>query len=344
MRVSVVVAGGDVEGQLGATAADAIAERGRHGGLLPVERVINVGGWPRGAQVRRTFGVGLSEDSSKKTRQLCAVGRLQNPRPTLLDPAVDRRLVAFGSPTPGPLDTPAQPMLQQRPHPGGMVGAPGEALDHGRDPVQGPQLPGEPVGGGAGEQGLLDGGELLIGRRGAGRLGLRLRRASLLPCRQRACQTLTAWAETSSWRATSARRTPAANSSAARGRRAWSRSRSRCAAGRRGTVGMYRILAWPAAELQLHPDLNPTPKSSINREYGSSWIFELWLTYASTQVRPCRHRLDLEVTDLPQWTTSTFFGDFTLDPDWRQVGHRITTVPWRRGRMVPIAVEDGRVS
>lgn len=51
------------------------------------------------------------------------------------------------------------------------------------------------------------------------------------------------------------------------------------------------------------------------------------------------HRLDLGVDDLPGWTTSTFFGDFTLDPDWHQVGHHITTVRWRRGRMVPVAVE-----
>jgi branched-chain amino acid transport system substrate-binding protein len=57
------------------------------------------------------------------------------------------------------------------------------------------------------------------------------------------------------------------------------------------------------------------------------------------------HRLDLGVDDLPQWTTSTFFGDFTLDPEWRQVGHRITTVRWQRGRMIPVVVEaDQRVS
>jgi branched-chain amino acid transport system substrate-binding protein len=47
------------------------------------------------------------------------------------------------------------------------------------------------------------------------------------------------------------------------------------------------------------------------------------------------HRLDLGVDDLPRWTTSTFFGDFALDPDWHQVGHHITTVRWQRGRMVP---------
>jgi ABC-type branched-subunit amino acid transport system substrate-binding protein len=52
------------------------------------------------------------------------------------------------------------------------------------------------------------------------------------------------------------------------------------------------------------------------------------------------HRLDLGVNDLPQWSTSTLFGDFTLNPVWRQVGHCITTVRWQSGHMVPIAVED----
>jgi hypothetical protein len=53
------------------------------------------------------------------------------------------------------------------------------------------------------------------------------------------------------------------------------------------------------------------------------------------------YRQDLGVNDLPQWTTSTFFGDFTLDPTWRQIGHRITTIRWQRGHMVPISVKDG---
>ena len=39
---------------------------------------------------------------------------------------------------------------------------PGEALDHRGDPLQRPQLPDEPVGTGALQQGLLDGGELGI--------------------------------------------------------------------------------------------------------------------------------------------------------------------------------------
>jgi hypothetical protein len=67
--VGVVVAGRDVEGQLSATTADAITERGRHRGLLPVERVRQ----HRRPATRRPgaahVGVRLSADSSKKTRQ-----------------------------------------------------------------------------------------------------------------------------------------------------------------------------------------------------------------------------------------------------------------------------------
>jgi len=40
-----------------------------------------------------------------------------------------------------------------------------------------------------------------------------------------------------------------------------------------------------------------------------------------------------------------YLPDFTLDPDWRQIGHRITTVRWQRGRMIPVVVEaDQRVT
>jgi hypothetical protein len=51
-------------------------------------------------------------------------------------------------------------MTQQRPHVRRMMLHPGEALDHDGDTVQRPQLPSEPVGGGAFQQGLLDSREL----------------------------------------------------------------------------------------------------------------------------------------------------------------------------------------
>jgi branched-chain amino acid transport system substrate-binding protein len=49
------------------------------------------------------------------------------------------------------------------------------------------------------------------------------------------------------------------------------------------------------------------------------------------------HRLGLAATDLVRWETSTLLGEFSLDAAWRQIGHRVTTVRWLDGRMVPIA-------
>jgi hypothetical protein len=75
---------------------------------------------------------------------------------------VDGSLVALGGTASGTLHRSAQPVVQQRPDVRGMVAHPGEALDHDGDAFQGPQLPGEPVGAGALQQGLLDPGQLLI--------------------------------------------------------------------------------------------------------------------------------------------------------------------------------------
>jgi hypothetical protein len=62
-------------------------------------------------------------------------------------------------------------MMEQRPHPGRVVADPGQALDHGGDAVESPQLPDKAVSGGALQQGLLDLGELGVGelRAGTGR-------------------------------------------------------------------------------------------------------------------------------------------------------------------------------
>jgi hypothetical protein len=36
------------------------------------------------------------------------------------------------------------------------------------------------------------------------------------------------------------------------------------------------------------------------------------------------------------WRTSTLLGDFALDAGWRQVGHRVRTIRWRHGQMIPV--------
>jgi ABC-type branched-subunit amino acid transport system substrate-binding protein len=49
------------------------------------------------------------------------------------------------------------------------------------------------------------------------------------------------------------------------------------------------------------------------------------------------HRRDLTAQTVLQWTTSTLLGDFALDGGWRQVGHRVRTIWWQHGRMVPVS-------
>jgi hypothetical protein len=132
---------------------------------------VKVGVCPRGAQVRRTLGVRLSADSSKKTRQALRRWGLLDPRPVVLDPLVDRRLVALGGAACRPLHRPAEPVAQQPPDVGGVVADAGEPLDAQRDAVDGPQLADEAAGRRAGEQCPLDLRELLVGqpwRRAAG--------------------------------------------------------------------------------------------------------------------------------------------------------------------------------
>jgi ABC-type branched-subunit amino acid transport system substrate-binding protein len=60
---------------------------------------------------------------------------------------------------------------------------------------------------------------------------------------------------------------------------------------------------------------------------------------AAGHLAAAAHRLGLAPADLPGWRTSTLLGDFALDGSWRQVGHRVTTIRWRDGRMVPAGLD-----
>jgi ABC-type branched-subunit amino acid transport system substrate-binding protein len=48
------------------------------------------------------------------------------------------------------------------------------------------------------------------------------------------------------------------------------------------------------------------------------------------------HRAGMAAEDVVHWASSTLLGDFALDSAWRQIGHRVTTVRWLGGRMVPL--------
>lgn len=48
------------------------------------------------------------------------------------------------------------------------------------------------------------------------------------------------------------------------------------------------------------------------------------------------HHLQLTTADITQWRTSTLLGSFQLDAEWRQVGHRVTTVRWQDGQLARV--------
>src|SRR6266542_1295793 len=123
------------------------------------------GEWPRGAQVRRTTGSSEAPDSSQKT--MTALRRrafLPDPWPVGGHPAGDRPLVALHRAAGGALQAPAHAVAQQLPDVAGMVGDPGEPLDHGGHAGKGPVVAVEAVAAGALAQRLVDGGKLSIGQ------------------------------------------------------------------------------------------------------------------------------------------------------------------------------------
>jgi ABC-type branched-subunit amino acid transport system substrate-binding protein len=48
------------------------------------------------------------------------------------------------------------------------------------------------------------------------------------------------------------------------------------------------------------------------------------------------YRRGLTAEDIRRWRTSTMLGRFSLDANWRQVGHRVSTIQWQQGRMIPV--------
>lgn len=97
---------------------------------------------------------------------------------------------------------------------------------------------------------------------------------------------------------------------------------------------------WPSADA---PKVGPSGTDFVTqyrRRTGWEPSYPAAQAAAAGYLGHAAHRLGLEVKDVPQWATSTLLGDFALDAAWRQVGHRVTTVRWQRGRMVPI----GRLS
>jgi hypothetical protein len=211
--------------------------------------------WPTGAQVRRVTGNSEAPDSSQNTiaaRRRRAPARIRGP--VLGHPASNRPLVTLDRAASRALQPVAQPVAQQLPHLAGMVADPGEPLDHGRDPGEGPMVGVEAVRAGTLPERLVDGGKLGVGqaRGGPGRAGAA--QPSSPPWRQRAGQRLTFWRATPRVRATSAWEWPAATSAPAclpTPSKAWRSPRPRAL--RREAVGL------------MPPDCRDNPGHVIRR-------------------------------------------------------------------------------
>jgi ABC-type branched-subunit amino acid transport system substrate-binding protein len=90
---------------------------------------------------------------------------------------------------------------------------------------------------------------------------------------------------------------------------------------------------WPTEQ---KPEIGPSGTAFANwyrRQHGSEPSYVAAQAAAAGYLAQAAYGLGLTPDDVPRWRTSTLLGDFALDPDWRQTGHRITTVQWRNGEM-----------
>ena len=105
----------------------------------------------------------------------------------------------------------------------------------------------------------------------------------------------------------------------------------------------------PAAEGVLGPvQWWPTPKDPEIGPSGSEFAtryryrtgrepsYPAAQAAAAGYLAHAAHRVGMAAEDVVNWASSTLLGDFALDAAWRQVGHRVTTVRWLGGRMVPL--------
>ncbi len=92
---------------------------------------------------------------------------------------------------------------------------------------------------------------------------------------------------------------------------------------------------WPSAVM---PKIGPSGTgfaTQYQRRMGHEPSYLGAQSAAAGYLAHAAYQLGLNGNDILGWTTSTLLGDFALDSAWRQVGHRVTTIRWHRGRMVP---------
>jgi ABC-type branched-subunit amino acid transport system substrate-binding protein len=93
---------------------------------------------------------------------------------------------------------------------------------------------------------------------------------------------------------------------------------------------------WPTSQV---PEIGPSGSQFVTRyryRTGREPSYPAAQAAATGYLAYAAHRGGLAAGDVVSWASSTLLGDFALDSAWRQIGHRVTTVRWLGGRMVPL--------
>jgi ABC-type branched-subunit amino acid transport system substrate-binding protein len=93
---------------------------------------------------------------------------------------------------------------------------------------------------------------------------------------------------------------------------------------------------WPSWR---RPEVGPSGADfagRYRRRTGSEPSYVAAQAAAAGYLGHAAHRQGLAAETVRRWRTSTLLGGFALDAGWRQVGHRVRTIRWQHGQMVPV--------
>jgi ABC-type branched-subunit amino acid transport system substrate-binding protein len=96
---------------------------------------------------------------------------------------------------------------------------------------------------------------------------------------------------------------------------------------------------WPTPQ---QPEIGPSGTEFLTRYWhrtGRDPSYPAAQAAAAGYLAHAAHRAGMAAEDVVNWASSTLLGDFALDAAWRQIGHRVTTVRWLGGRMVPLTAD-----
>jgi hypothetical protein len=93
---------------------------------------------------------------------------------------------------------------------------------------------------------------------------------------------------------------------------------------------------WPRSD---QPEVGPAGtafESRYRARYRSSPSYVAAQAAAAGYLSAAAARRGATSDDLDTWATTTLLGDFQVDGEGRQIGHQVSVVRWRNGRMAPV--------